>query len=69
MPSLLAREPVRPNRLFTWLASKISFFGTRAFFAYSAALFLCAVSLVYVNRQELLTPLPHMLNRQMLPLA
>jgi hypothetical protein len=58
-----------PHRLFTGLAPKILFNWTRGFSAYSAALILCAAALGYVNGQELLTPLPHTLNRQMLALG
>jgi multidrug efflux pump subunit AcrA (membrane-fusion protein) len=42
-----------PDRLFTWLAPKVSWFWTPAFLGFSAGCIALAVALLWANRQEL----------------
>src|SRR5262249_46922432 len=48
-----------PDRLFTWLAPQIAFIWTRTFLLASAACIVLAATLVWANRQDLVSSFAH----------
>ncbi len=58
-----------PDSLFSWLVPKISFFWSRTFLAFSAALIVFAVALVWTHRLELTSQFGELFRWESLVLA